>query len=122
MFGCHLPVCALNFACLNELVKDGQNGVIFEDADGLANHLETLLQGFPDSNTLSRLRAGFAHLPVSPSARGRGGWNTWDQNWDDTVKPLVMSEFSQKTDDWLQEFVERKRMASPSRSTSNVYS
>jgi hypothetical protein len=27
---------------LNELVKDGQNGVTFENADGLANHLEVL--------------------------------------------------------------------------------
>ncbi|KAG1758034.1 glycosyltransferase family 33 protein [Suillus lakei] len=40
MFGCGLPVCALDFACLPELVKDGINGLVFNNASQLAEHLE----------------------------------------------------------------------------------
>lgn len=35
MFGCGLPVCAKNFACLGELVVDGKNGRVFETGDEL---------------------------------------------------------------------------------------
>ncbi|KAF6766428.1 mannosyltransferase [Ephemerocybe angulata] len=46
MFGCGLPVCALNFKCLDELVKHGKNGVIFHDAGELAEQLEVRLSPF----------------------------------------------------------------------------
>ncbi|KAG8835694.1 mannosyltransferase [Serendipita sp. 400] len=111
MFGCHLPVCALNFACLNELVKDKHNGLIFNNAEELTNQLETLLRGFPRSEMLENLRSNIASTEArSPSSRTRGGgWNTWEQNWDEKIKPLVIPEVSQKSDEWLEEFLNRKR-------------
>jgi len=94
MFGCGVPVCALNFACLSELVMDGLNGVIFQNAPGLADHLENLLEGFPQAPNLERLRASFG-LAIDPRSTSKCEdegwvWNSWDENWKRVVRPLVL--------------------------------
>ncbi|GBE78651.1 Chitobiosyldiphosphodolichol beta-mannosyltransferase [Sparassis crispa] len=101
MFGCELPVCALGFACLDELVKDGVNGLIFNDAAQLADQLETLLTSYPSSHALATLRASLEQTPAAgtPSdgqRRASGAehweWGTWSQNWNSVVRPLVLSD------------------------------
>lgn len=47
MFGCGVPVCAVQFECLKELVQDGHNGCVFKNSTQLALQLEALLGGFP---------------------------------------------------------------------------
>ena len=37
MFGCGLPVAAIQYNCLDELVKDGVNGVVFKDGEELGD-------------------------------------------------------------------------------------
>jgi len=83
MFGAHLPVAALQFPAIGELVADGVNGVLFRDADGLAAHLRALLTGFggdDDDGTpaLADLR------------RGAKDWAAvgWDDQWVATAGPL----------------------------------
>merc|ERR1711865_822657 len=47
MFGCGLPVCAVEFKCLPELVRHGQNGLVFSDKSGLATQMHSLFKDFP---------------------------------------------------------------------------
>ncbi|XP_070837117.1 chitobiosyldiphosphodolichol beta-mannosyltransferase [Chaetodon trifascialis] len=80
MFGCCLPVCAIHFDCLHELVKHEQNGLIFRDSQELAEQLKSLLSDFPSSE--GRLGAFRRNLRTSRGQR-------WDDNWDQNVLPLI---------------------------------
>ncbi|XP_021493032.1 chitobiosyldiphosphodolichol beta-mannosyltransferase isoform X1 [Meriones unguiculatus] len=80
MFGCCLPVCAVNFKCLHELVRHGENGLVFRDAEELATQLQMLFSNFPDpAGKLSQFRK---KLRQSEQLR-------WDESWQRTVLPLV---------------------------------
>ncbi|KAF9651302.1 beta-1,4-mannosyltransferase [Thelephora ganbajun] len=105
MFGCGLPVCALDFACLQELVRPGWNGLIFGSSEELAGHLISLLRGFPRSPTLETLKSAFVKTLESPSpssahsfssstdvCQGVGSkweWTSWADNWNEFVQPIV---------------------------------
>ncbi|KAG7090742.1 hypothetical protein E1B28_009832 [Marasmius oreades] len=88
MFGCGLPVCALNFRCLPELVKHGKNGLIFEDASQLAEQLEYLLLSFPKAPHLISLTASLDK--VTDSTTGDLQWCSWDAHWNSILKPLIL--------------------------------
>ncbi|KAG8006558.1 Chitobiosyldiphosphodolichol beta-mannosyltransferase [Nibea albiflora] len=80
MFGCCLPVCAIHFNCLHELVKHEENGLIFRDSEQLAEQLQSLLSEFPASE--GRLCEFRRNLRTSRGQR-------WDDNWDQNVLPLI---------------------------------
>ncbi|OBZ79967.1 Chitobiosyldiphosphodolichol beta-mannosyltransferase, partial [Grifola frondosa] len=84
---------------LDELVKDGLNGLIFKDAAQLAEHLQTLLTAFPAAPALAALRSSLQH-PVQPSSpipgEAQWEWGTWAENWDRIMRPLVLSDVGGK--------------------------
>jgi len=100
MFGCGLPVCALEFACLWELVQPGRNGLVFRSSEGLAEQLISLLQGFPHSPKLDTLKFAFTKLLDSPSPSpstdvgqnvgSRWEWASWSENWNQSIRPIVL--------------------------------
>ncbi|WFD43210.1 chitobiosyldiphosphodolichol beta-mannosyltransferase [Malassezia psittaci] len=79
MLGCHVPVCALNFACLHELIKPDVNGVVFSNASELATSLTAMLRSYPHCRATELHSCGF--LPGTPSC--------WTENWDLNVLPLL---------------------------------
>ncbi|XP_001377236.2 chitobiosyldiphosphodolichol beta-mannosyltransferase [Monodelphis domestica] len=80
MFGCCLPVCALHFQCLHELVKHEENGLVFVDSEQLAAQLKMLFSEFsrPD-NKLNQFRKT---LKESKQLH-------WDESWEQNVFPLL---------------------------------
>jgi hypothetical protein len=46
MFGAGLPVCAVDYACISELVQPGRTGLLFASAKELSLQLQRLLAGF----------------------------------------------------------------------------
>ena len=81
MFGCGLPVCATKFSCIDELVKDGKNGLVFVNEDQLAGQLWSLLGDFhKNPKKLIELRKG-----AEECQRLR-----WEENWRECAKPVIM--------------------------------
>ncbi|XP_071948728.1 chitobiosyldiphosphodolichol beta-mannosyltransferase-like [Antedon mediterranea] len=80
MFGCGLPVCAIDFNCLDELVKHNENGLIFKTEAELAEQLQILLRGFPEKQ--NKLKTFRENLKSFQAYR-------WQESWTDKVKPTL---------------------------------
>ncbi|XP_058069792.1 UDP-glycosyltransferase TURAN isoform X2 [Magnolia sinica] len=81
MFGCGLPVCAVSFSCIEELVKVEKNGLLFSSSSELADELLMLFKGFPDQcHALKSLRDG---------ALETGSTSRWAAEWEDHALPLI---------------------------------
>ncbi|CBJ28840.1 Chitobiosyldiphosphodolichol beta-mannosyltransferase, family GT33 [Ectocarpus siliculosus] len=77
MFGCGVPVCAVHFECLKELVQHGYNGCVFRDSTELALQLEALLDGFPRGGSeLDGYRSNVKEV------------QRWRENWDEYAWPI----------------------------------
>lgn len=81
MFGCGLPVCAKSYSCIEELVLDGKNGLLFHSEEELFECLVRVFSGEEEGGRLlERLRNGVAS----------GKFERWHENWMRIVKPLLL--------------------------------
>ncbi|XP_019433857.1 PREDICTED: UDP-glycosyltransferase TURAN isoform X1 [Lupinus angustifolius] len=86
MFGCGLPVCAVSYSCIKELVSVDKNGILFSSSSELADELLMLFKGFPDEcDALKVLKNGA--LETGSSAR-------WATEWEEHAKPLITKAVS----------------------------
>ncbi|KAF5197957.1 Chitobiosyldiphosphodolichol beta-mannosyltransferase [Thalictrum thalictroides] len=86
MFGCGLPVCAVSYSCIEELVKVEKNGLLFSSSSELADELLMLFKGFPsECNSLKLLREG---------ARETGLSSRWATEWEEHAMPLISEVIS----------------------------
>ncbi|KAN0041981.1 hypothetical protein ACTFIV_004537 [Dictyostelium citrinum] len=92
MFGCCLPVLAIDFKCIQELVKVDHNGFLFKDSDQLHQLLNQLFTHQITNNNnnnnnnnknliLENMRKNLSKDRVT---------DTWESNWL-TIKPLFIS-------------------------------
>ncbi|CAI9787848.1 unnamed protein product [Fraxinus pennsylvanica] len=87
MFGCGLPVCAVSYSCIKELVEVEKNGLLFSSSSELADELMMLFKGFPEKcDALNKLRMGV--MERVSSAR-------WANEWEENAKPLISKVISE---------------------------
>ena len=82
MFGCRLPVAAINFPALSELVVDGVNGHVFTNSEQLSEIIVEWFTNFPHS------RDEEFKLNID-KFRAVG----WEENWDS----VALEIFQKKT-------------------------
>lgn len=98
MFGCQVPVCAMDFACLTELVQDGVNGRIFNNSRELANLLWELLEPMTSASTTTTDNAAAAAAgpachsfgPLARYSSALEGRERWSDNWLRHAQPVIM--------------------------------
>ncbi|KAK6157477.1 hypothetical protein DH2020_011725 [Rehmannia glutinosa] len=81
MFGCGLPVCAVSYSCIKELVDVEKNGLLFSSSAELADELMMLFEGFPERcDTLKSMRSNLMERVSSVR---------WATAWEENAKPLI---------------------------------
>ena len=89
MFGCQLPVCAVKYDTIRELVRDGANGLLFSSSQQLALQLQQLFDGFPaaPSPQLKHMRRVHARATLLQ----------WDAAWARNVLPVIRRAMDVRT-------------------------
>jgi len=79
MFGSHVPVCALGYSCLaEEMVTEGENGVVFHSSEELCDKLVDLLAD------------GWKGLTAMQGYVRRVGYGSWEKEWDTKAKRVIL--------------------------------
>ncbi|KAL3767469.1 hypothetical protein ACHAW5_006198 [Stephanodiscus triporus] len=81
-FGCEVPVCAIGFDCLGELVQDGVNGNVFANGEELATLLLDLLR-YHNDGKLHKLETYRKNIR---------GMTRWKENWEECARNLIVGE------------------------------
>jgi hypothetical protein len=74
MFGCQVPVCAIQYSCITEVMKHGWNGMLFTTSDELANQMLDLLDS---SMILESMRNNISTM------------TRWEEEWNVVAKGMI---------------------------------
>ena len=81
MFGAGLPVLAVDFKALPELLKEGETGYTFKDGQQLGSLVEVMIGEWPDDGRMRRMRERVQEW----------GAVRWEQSWAEHAAPLFLS-------------------------------
>jgi beta-1,4-mannosyltransferase len=84
MFGSGLPVCALDFPTIPELVKQDHNGLIFKTSEELSQQMMRLLFPATGDNLL-----GFDFNELETLRKGAQDITSWNENWTAVAAPQI---------------------------------
>ncbi|KAL1537646.1 chitobiosyldiphosphodolichol beta-mannosyltransferase [Salvia divinorum] len=88
MFGCGLPVCAVSYSCIKELVDVNKNGLLFSSSSELADELMMLFKGFPERcDGLRSMRSSLMERVSSVR---------WATEWEENALPLINEVISER--------------------------
>jgi len=91
IFGCGVPVCAVGFDCLDELVVDGKNGRVFSTSAELAEQMLELL-GVVTNSESSAQKDGVAMATreLERLREGIRGMTRWRENWNGIALDVIL--------------------------------
>jgi beta-1,4-mannosyltransferase len=112
MYGAGIPVIAMKFKCLSELVQDGSNGYVFSNSQELYSVLKTIFMGF--SSSPSSLPSSSPSISGGKGGAGRQRASTplldkmriqvqesenklgdWEKNWELNAWPVIRQVLDQ---------------------------
>jgi glycosyltransferase involved in cell wall biosynthesis len=74
MFGCQVPVCAIRYSCITEVMRHGWNGMVFNTSDELAGQMLDLLDS---SLILESMRNNISSM------------TRWEEEWNTVAKGMI---------------------------------
>ena len=84
MFGCEVPVVAVDFSCLGELVQDGVNGNVISNKSELANQMFALIKEERDESGKITGNLALYRKNIKNMTR-------WRENWKEQAHDMIMS-------------------------------
>lgn len=89
MFGSGLPVCAVDYDCITELVTPNSTGLLFNTPQQLAEQLLSLLKGFEGAGAAAADAAKGGQLAALRAGvdREQSQWR-WQDNWQGVAAPV----------------------------------
>lgn len=95
LFGCGVPVCAMNFQCLPELVEDGMNGRSFATSAELYEQLKALLYPLHDR---TKRYAPHSFGDLDRYSKALEGRRRWSRNWTENAKATLLQAIEKAKD------------------------
>lgn len=74
MFGGQVPVCAIRYSCITEVMRHGWNGMVFNTSDELAGQMLDLLDS---SLILESMRNNISSM------------TRWEEEWNTVAKGMI---------------------------------